>query len=137
MLVSRFKEIHFCSDLAQQNGIVSIYLGFFTKDQTDQPPCRNFLFLPFRKTHSISLSSAIEQYISTKYDQHPDMFTRDLEAIDRLRADAVHSLEPHTSGIRKLTAYAAQLVWLGGKFPIDVSESQSLRCHTVVSVGRP
>lgn len=86
---------------------------------------RNFLFLPFRKTHSISLSSAIEQYISTKYDQHPDMFTSDLEAIDRLRADAVNSLEAHTSGIRKLTAYAAQLVWLGGKFPIDVSESRA------------
>lgn len=46
---------------------------------------------------------------------------KDLEAIDKLRADAVNSLEPHVSGIRKLTAYAAQLVWMGGKFPIDVS----------------
>ena len=48
------------------------------------------------------------------------MFKQDMEAIDRLRADAVNSLEAHTSGIRKLTAYAAQLVWIGGKFPIDV-----------------
>lgn len=48
------------------------------------------------------------------------MFVGDLEAIDKLRADAVNSLEPHISGIRKLTAYAAQLVWMGGKFPIDV-----------------
>lgn len=48
------------------------------------------------------------------------MFKHDLEKIDILRADAVTSLEPHVSGIRKLTAYAAQLVWIGGKFPIDV-----------------
>ena len=68
----------------------------------------------------MSLSASVRQYISTKYDQHPDMFKQDMEAIDRLRADAVNSLEAHTSGIRKLTAYAAQLVWIGGKFPIDV-----------------
>lgn len=49
------------------------------------------------------------------------MFVGDLEAIDKLRADAVNSLEPHISGIKKLTAYAAQLVWMGAKFPIDVS----------------
>lgn len=51
------------------------------------------------------------------------MFARDLEAIDKLRADAVTALDPHVSGIRKLAAYAAQLVWIGGKFPIDVSGS--------------
>lgn len=81
----------------------------------------NILLLPFRRTHSVQLSPAIKQYISTKYDQHPDMFARDLEAIDRLRADAVTALDPHVSGIRKLAAYAAQLVWISGKFPIDVS----------------
>ncbi|CAD6571544.1 MAG: pH-response regulator protein palA/rim20 [Alectoria sarmentosa] len=80
----------------------------------------NILFLPFRRTHPVSLSASIRQYISTKYDQHPDMFIRDMEAIDKLRADAVNSLEAHNSGIRKLTAYAAQLVWMGGKFPIDI-----------------
>ena len=48
------------------------------------------------------------------------MFIQDMEAIDRLRVDAVNTLEPHASGIRKLTAYAAQLVWMGGKFPIDI-----------------
>ena len=57
------------------------------------------------------------------------MFIRDMEAIDKLRAEAVNSLEAHTSGIRKLTAYAAQLVWMGGKFPIDVSELQKTRAH--------
>ena len=54
------------------------------------------------------------------------MFVGDLEAIDKLRADAVNSLEPHVSGIKKLTAYAAQLVWMGGKFPIDVSSPQEV-----------
>ncbi len=85
----------------------------------------NIIFIPFRRTHSVTLSAAIRQYISTKYDQHPDMFVRDMDAIDRLRADAVNCLEAHVSGIRKLTAYAAQLVWIGGKFPIDVSKASS------------
>ena len=49
------------------------------------------------------------------------MFTQDLETIDRLRVEAVTSLEAHVSGVRKLASYAAQLVWIGGKFPIDVS----------------
>lgn len=89
----------------------------------------NILSLPFRRTHPVSLSASIRQYISTKYDQHPDMFIRDMEAIDKLRADAVNSLEAHTSGIRKLTAYAAQLVWIGGKFPIDVSKLLKTRPH--------
>jgi programmed cell death 6-interacting protein len=48
------------------------------------------------------------------------MFKRDLEVIDDLRRDAVNVREPHGSGIVKLTKYAAQLAWIGGKFPIDV-----------------
>ena len=48
------------------------------------------------------------------------MFVQDMQAIDKLRADAVNVLEAHVSGIRKITAYAAQLVWIGGKFPIDI-----------------
>ncbi|KAI9848211.1 MAG: pH-response regulator protein palA/rim20 [Sclerophora amabilis] len=80
----------------------------------------NILSLPFRRTHPISLSAAIKSYISSKYDQHPDMFTHDLDIIEMLRSDAIHVREPHASGIRKLAAYAAQLVWIGGKFPIDI-----------------
>ena len=48
------------------------------------------------------------------------MFTEDLHVIDSLRADAVNTLEAHVSGINKLSKYAAQLVFMGGKFPIDV-----------------
>ncbi|CAG8955566.1 hypothetical protein HYFRA_00009520 [Hymenoscyphus fraxineus] len=80
----------------------------------------NILFLPFRKTNSLALSSAIKQYISSKYEQHPDMFKQDLEVIDALRRDAVHVREPHTSGIKKIAAYAGQISWMGGKFPIDI-----------------
>jgi programmed cell death 6-interacting protein len=63
---------------------------------------------------------AIRQYISAKYNQHPDMFKTDLEVIDNLRRDAVNVKEPHVSGLKKIMAYAAQLSWIGGKFPIDV-----------------
>ncbi|KAI9829089.1 MAG: pH-response regulator protein palA/rim20 [Thelocarpon impressellum] len=80
----------------------------------------NILYLPFRRSHPLSLSAAVRQYISTKYDQHPDMFAADLDAIDRMRTDAINVREPHVSGIRKIGAYAAQLVWIGGKFPIDI-----------------
>lgn len=79
------------------------------------------LFIPFRRSTHISLSTTIRQYINAKYDQHPDMFRQDLEAIDNLRKDAVNVREPHQSGIAKLQAYAAQLAWVGGKFPLDVS----------------
>lgn len=80
----------------------------------------NILFLPFRRTTAVSMSAAIKQYISTKYDQHPDMFKKDLEAIDTIRTNAVNALEAHVSGIHKITMYTAQLVWIGGKFPIDI-----------------
>ena len=83
-------------------------------------PSSNQLTLPFRKSTHISLSTALRQYISKKYDQHPDMFRHDLEVIDALRRDAVNVREAHPSGIKKLQAYAGQLMWVSGKFPIDV-----------------
>lgn len=90
----------------------------------------NILQIPFRRTHQLQLSSAIKAYISTKYDQHPDTFARDLDIIDQLRKDAVTSTEAHGSGVRRIQAYAAQLVWMGGKFPVDVS------AHGTGVVGR-
>ncbi|KAK5163704.1 pH-response regulator protein palA/rim20 [Saxophila tyrrhenica] len=80
----------------------------------------NILAIPFHKTTNISLHSAISSYISSKYDQHPSTFARDLEIVDQLRKDAVNSLEPHSSGLSKLQKYAAQLIWMGGKFPVDI-----------------
>lgn len=88
----------------------------------------NILFLPFRKTHSLAISAAIKQYISSKYDQHPDMFKQDLDVVDNLRRDAVFVREPHVSGLKKIAAYAAQLVWMGGKFPIDVGSPAPRAC---------
>ena len=49
------------------------------------------------------------------------MFVDDLIIIDRLRVEAVNVQEPHVSGISRLVTYAAQLKWLCGKFPVDVS----------------
>lgn len=48
------------------------------------------------------------------------MFADDLLIIDRLRSEAINVQEPHISGISRLVTYAAQLKWLGGKFPVDV-----------------
>ncbi|KAG6059945.1 hypothetical protein E4U32_003745 [Claviceps aff. humidiphila group G2b] len=78
------------------------------------------LSLPFRRSSHFSLASTIRQYINSKHDQHPDMFNQDLDTIDALRQDAINVREPHLSGVEKLEAYAAQLAWISGKFPIDV-----------------
>ncbi|KAG0136720.1 pH-response regulator protein palA/RIM20 [Tuber indicum] len=80
----------------------------------------NILHVPFRKSAPLQLSTAIKQYISTKYDQHPDMFTTDLATIDKLRSDAINVQEAHVSGVMKISVYAAQLQWISGKFPIDI-----------------
>jgi programmed cell death 6-interacting protein len=55
------------------------------------------------------------------------MFKQDLEVIDSLRQDAVNVKEPHISGSKKITAYATQLAFMGGKFPIDVCPFHSRR----------
>ncbi|KAK4145147.1 BRO1-like domain-containing protein [Dichotomopilus funicola] len=80
----------------------------------------NILSLPFRKSAQISLASSIRKYISKKYDQHPDMFRHDLDTIDSLRRAALNSIDAHPSGIKTLQTYAGQLVWMSGKFPIDI-----------------
>lgn len=49
------------------------------------------------------------------------MFIDDLMILDRLRTEAINVHEPHVSGASRLVTYAAQLKWLGGKFPVDVS----------------
>lgn len=94
----------------------------------------NILQIPFRRSRALSLSDAITQYVSTKYDQHPDMFAEDLMIIDRLRNEAIHVQEPHVSGISRLVTYAAQLKWLGGKFPIDVSGTGREVGYTILMV---
>ena len=48
------------------------------------------------------------------------MFAEDLQLVDQMRMDAINVNEPHISGIKRLTGYAAQLRWIGGKFPIDL-----------------
>jgi len=110
----------------RQDGLVSGFLCVswgraYTDDAMLDSAQSNQLSLPFRRATQLSLSTAIRQYISKKYDQHPDMFRHDLEVIDTLRRDAVNVREAHPSGINKLQAYAAQLQFIGSKFPIDVT----------------
>lgn len=82
--------------------------------------CAHQLQIPFRRSIPLELSTAVKQYISNKYDQHPDMFATDLAMVDKLRTDAINVQEAHVSGIPKLSRYAVQLQWMSGKFPIDV-----------------
>lgn len=72
----------------------------------------NILEIPFRRTQSVNISSAIKNYIESKFDQQPAAFKDDCDAIEQLREDAIHVTEPHTTGIQKLTAYAAQLRYM-------------------------
>lgn len=72
----------------------------------------NILEIPFRRTQSVNLSTAIKSYIESKFDQQPAAFEEDCAAIDSLRNDAIHVTEPHNSGIEHLAAYAAQLRYM-------------------------
>lgn len=63
------------------------------------------------------------------------MFQQDLDVIDVLRQDAISVREPHLSGVKKLQAYAGQLAWISGKFPIDV-RLQNLYEASLEHVGR-
>lgn len=72
----------------------------------------NILEIPFRRTQSVNISSAIKNYIESKFDQQPAAFNDDCDIIERLREDAIHVTEPHTTGIQKLTVYAAQLRYM-------------------------
>jgi programmed cell death 6-interacting protein len=96
------------------------YVKAFLKHKSNTNLTRNILQIPFRRSHTVSLSTALTQYISSKYDQRPDMFADDLLLIDRLRSEAINVQEPHISGVTRLVTYAAQLKWLAGKFPVDV-----------------
>lgn len=72
----------------------------------------NILQIPFRRTQSVNLSAAIQSYIESKFNQQPAAFDDDCRAIERLREDAIHVVEPHKTGIQKLTSYAAQLRYM-------------------------
>ena len=68
------------------------------------------------------------------------MFKADLVAIDELRKEAVNVVEPHSSGIRKIEKYAAQLVFMFGKFPVDLGAEfvwyPSIGYHTTTAVSQ-
>ena len=72
----------------------------------------NILEIPFRRTQAVNLSAAIKSYIESKFDQQPAQFEDDCRQIEQLRNDAIHVVEPHQSGIAKLTTYVAQLRYM-------------------------
>lgn len=78
------------------------------------------LYLPFRRTHDIRLSEAIKRCIENNCNQAPSHFAADLENIDNQRVAAIQVVEPHINNVRKLQAYAAQLICLERKIPKDV-----------------
>ncbi|KAK5089069.1 pH-response regulator protein palA/rim20 [Lithohypha guttulata] len=80
----------------------------------------NILEIPFRRTQSVNLSAAIKSYIESKFDQQSAAFEDDCRAIERLRNDAIHVVEPHTTGVQRLTVYAAQLRYMSSKFPLEL-----------------
>jgi len=79
------------------------------------------LQIPFRRTQSVNLSTAIKSYIDSKFDQQPAAFDDDCQAIERLREDAIHVVEPHNTGIQKLTSYAAQLRYMVSRLMIELN----------------
>lgn len=72
----------------------------------------NILEIPFRRTQSVNISAAIKSYIESKFDQQPATFQDDCDTIEQMREAAIHVTEPHTTGIQKLSAYAAQLRYM-------------------------
>ncbi|CAK7212849.1 pH-response regulator protein palA/rim20 [Sporothrix curviconia] len=97
----------------------------------------NQLSLPFRKSTHLSLATVIRQYVADKYGQHPDTFHEDMDVIDTLRRDAVNVREAHPSGIKKLQAYAGQLAWIGGKFPVEIGAEFTWYPALGYNVDRP
>ncbi|CAK7262832.1 pH-response regulator protein palA/rim20 [Sporothrix epigloea] len=97
----------------------------------------NQLVLPFRKSTHITLATVIRRYVTEKYGQHPDTFRQDLDVIDALRRDAVNVREAHASGIKKLQAYAGQLAWMGGKFPVEIGAEFAWYPALGYNVDRP
>lgn len=76
--------------------------------------------IPFRRSHNVDISSAIKQYISTRYDESHEKYADDVRAFEQLRQDCISVLEPHVSGIDRLARYSAQLRYMSGKFPVDI-----------------
>ncbi|CAG8511892.1 16671_t:CDS:10 [Acaulospora morrowiae] len=79
----------------------------------------NILAVKFKSTERIALTTALRNYISYSYAEHPDAYTDDFRIIDDLRTDCLN-LEVHQNALNRLLKYYGQLVFVGSKFPIDV-----------------
>ncbi|CAG8560890.1 7713_t:CDS:10 [Diversispora eburnea] len=79
----------------------------------------NILAIDFKRTERIALTTALREYISYSYAEHPDAYTDDFRILDELRTDCLN-LEVHQNALNRLLKYYGQLVFIGSKFPIDV-----------------
>lgn len=64
----------------------------------------NMLTVPLRRTEPLQLNSALRSYIEQSYDQHPDMFKRDIASLEELRA-SILDLDIRSSSLVSLKKY--------------------------------
>lgn len=94
----------------------------------------NILAIPVKLTERITLSTALREYISLNYEEHPNLFTEDFRVLDDLRID-ITTLEVHINSLHRLLKYHGQLVFLSSKFPIDVGVDDETRKLTGLRLG--
>lgn len=80
----------------------------------------NLLYIPLRVTEPVKISEGLKKCIEHDYNQLPDKFSKDLDAIDQLRQRTVGQSATVNSLI-DLYKYYGQLFVLGTKFPSGVS----------------
>ena len=61
----------------------------------------NILTIDFKRTERIGLTTALREYISYHYNDHPDNFTDDFRVLDELRTDCLN-LEVHQNALHRL-----------------------------------
>lgn len=76
--------------------------------------------LSLRSSGRVDMVGPIRDYIAENHIQNPVIFTDDLSTLNQLRNNAVSITSPSQEAMSTLLAYAGQLSWLVGKFPVDV-----------------
>ncbi|KAI8339077.1 BRO1-like domain-containing protein [Chlamydoabsidia padenii] len=80
----------------------------------------NMLGGEVKRTEKITWTPYLRGYILNGYAEHPDLYTDDFRLLDELRNDCIY-VESNEKALNRLIKYYAQLVFIGSKFPIDVS----------------
>jgi programmed cell death 6-interacting protein len=79
--------------------------------------------VPTKKSKAIRFGPALLPYITNAYAEDATLYEHDCQALDDLRAEAIQLPDVLTiSTIDRLFMYYSQLVFLGTRFPLDVSQ---------------